>query len=232
MSENSGKDKQKDIRNSSIGVIGDNTKIEGGIHFHTGADPKPDKPLPESKEKTPGWVLKLSVASGLTFIVLLLVIAVFIPKPSVFQIFVFRVVLALAAAAFGATIPGFLKIDVPLWGKGLISAGGALGLFVLIYQVNPPALMTETKPKPEITEQMLSGLVLDPQNEPLPGVLVSLTDFDQQTTTNFQGKFSFSARTRAGKRVTLMAQKDGYQTFRKDIPMGTTGFSFKMEKRP
>src|SRR3990172_5274795 len=91
----------------------------------------------QTDTKRPAWVLIVSVSSGLVFIAVLLIIAVFIPKPSTFQIFVFRVVLALASAAFGATIPGFLKIQVPLWAKGLISAGGALGLFVLIYTVNP-----------------------------------------------------------------------------------------------
>ena len=108
--------------------------------------PKPDtssadsaqqnKPSPlGSIGKLPNWVMIVSVSSGLAFLIGLVIIALFIPHPTSFQIFVFRVVLSLAASAFGATIPGFLQIKLPLWRMGLISAGGALGLFVLIYQL-------------------------------------------------------------------------------------------------
>lgn len=59
--------------------------------------------------------------------------------------------MALAAAAFGATIPGFLKINFPLWGKGALAAGGALALFVIVYRINPPALGEDAwvNPNPE-----------------------------------------------------------------------------------
>ena len=84
---------------------------------------------PGSASKPPAWVLVVSVVSGLAFLILLVLIAVSLPQPTPFQIFIFRVVLALAAAAFGATIPGFLWIELPLWGKGLIAATGALLAF-------------------------------------------------------------------------------------------------------
>jgi uncharacterized membrane protein len=88
-------------------------------------------PLPETTgHRIPAWAFIVSVISALVFIIFLLILAIFIPRPTIFQFFVFRIVLALAAAAFGATIPGFFKIDLPLWGKGTIYAGGAVGLFV------------------------------------------------------------------------------------------------------
>jgi hypothetical protein len=55
--------------------------------------------------------------------------------------FLMRVVLSLAAATLGATIPGFLAIH---WsGKGMaVRAGGALALFVLTF-VYTPDLVTD-----------------------------------------------------------------------------------------
>ncbi|HLC14662.1 MAG TPA: carboxypeptidase-like regulatory domain-containing protein, partial [Thermodesulfovibrionia bacterium] len=153
----------------------------------------------QTDTKRPAWVLIVSVSSGLVFLAVLLIIAVFIPKPAQFQIFVFRVVLALASAAFGATIPGFLKIQVPLWAKGLISAGGALGLFVLIYTVNPPALIGVVDSTIDETPvvQPLAGTILDQSGEPLPDVTVTIPEFDKTATTDSQGRFSFEIKAPA-----------------------------------
>ena len=63
--------------------------------------------------------------------------------PTDFQFFVFRAVLALAAGTLGAIIPGFLNVQF----KGRLRAGGAVALFVLVYMINPPTLITETSPK-------------------------------------------------------------------------------------
>ncbi len=86
-------------------------------------------------------------AFGCFFVASLLLIAVFIPEPTNQQMFVFRVVLALAAACVGAIVPGFLEIQ----GKVLefsLRAGGALGLFLIIYLINPPGRLAKpTEPK-------------------------------------------------------------------------------------
>ena len=91
----------------------------------------------------PKWQLVTATVIGVFFISVLLVLAVFIPEPTAFQNFVFRVVLALAAGALGAIIPGFLNVQY----KGLWRAGGAVALFVLVYSVNPPSLITEPPQK-------------------------------------------------------------------------------------
>jgi hypothetical protein len=52
---------------------------------------------------------------------LLLVLAIFFPNPTDFQYFIFRTVIALAAAGVAALIPGLLQIKIPA-----IQAGGAL----------------------------------------------------------------------------------------------------------
>lgn len=91
--------------------------------------------------QNPNWYAPLSVISGLVFLFFILIAAIFIPEPSSFQVFVFRVVIALAAASFGATVPGFLNVNLPVWGKGAIAAGGALALFVIIFNINPPEIL-------------------------------------------------------------------------------------------
>ena len=181
-------------------------------------------------QKMPPWVLKVSIGSALAFLLIMLVLAVFIPHPTTFQIFVFRIVLALAAAAFGATIPGFLKLQLPLPAKGLLHAGGAIVLFVLIFMVNPPELIAPDQTLPPITLQKLSGTILDRSGEPLPDVLVSIPEKSKETRTNKFGLFSFEVEAEKSVTVRIMAMKDGFTTYRKDIPLGTTGFSFAMEE--
>ena len=96
----------------------------------------------------PLWQRITAVAFGTSFVVVLLIIAIFIPSPTTFQIFVFRVVLSLAAGGVGAIIPGFINVQFKNW----LRAGGALALFVLVYQVNPPALISETSETSESSE--------------------------------------------------------------------------------
>jgi hypothetical protein len=86
------------------------------------------------------WEKITATVGGAGFLIALLVIAVLIPEPTDFQIFVFRLILAVAAGAFGSVIPGFLAVDGEVK-KFSIRAGGALALFVIVYFLNPPALI-------------------------------------------------------------------------------------------
>jgi hypothetical protein len=79
-----------------------------------------------------------AVASGIVFLVVLLAIAFAVPNPTDFQYTVFRIVLALAAAAFAATIPGFIHVDMP----NLARASGAIAVFVIVYFFSPAALVS------------------------------------------------------------------------------------------
>ncbi len=79
----------------------------------------------------------LAYLFGVVFIVVLLVLAVLFPTPTATQFFVFRVVLSLAAAGIGAVLPGLISVNF----HKLVRAGGALALFVIVYLVNPPALV-------------------------------------------------------------------------------------------
>jgi len=189
--------------------------------------------MPEIQDKTPAWVLKVSVGSALAFLICLMILAVFIPDPKPFQIFVFRVVLALAAAGFGATIPGFLKVELPLWKKGLISAICAIALFVVVYKVNPPELIHQ--PAPQIAEQKikqpLSGVIVDEKGNPLPDVKVMIQGFDVEKMTNDKGSFSFEIEAEKEKSVKLTAQKQGFETLHRYVSLGNTSFSIPMKKQ-
>jgi hypothetical protein len=77
---------------------------------------------------------------GVFFIITILVLAIFFPRPDPFPYTVFRVVLALAAAGIAVFIPGFLNIRV----GNVIRAGGALAVFIAVYKLEPAQLVTSS----------------------------------------------------------------------------------------
>jgi hypothetical protein len=88
----------------------------------------------------PRWQQILSAITGIAFLIILLAIAIFVPDPTEFQIFIFRTVLALAGGAFATIVSGFIHIHVK-WQKFAIRAGAGLAVFVIIYLLNPPKLI-------------------------------------------------------------------------------------------
>jgi hypothetical protein len=81
----------------------------------------------------------LSFSFGVIFIVVMLVIAVFLPYPTAFQLFTFRITLALAAGGVAAMLPGFITVTV----SSYIRSSGALAGFVIIYFFNPATLIVQ-----------------------------------------------------------------------------------------
>jgi len=108
----------------------------------------PEAPSHSSRER---WEKIAAFVFGVFFIVVLLSLAIFIPHPSDFQIFTFRVTLALAAAGIGAVVPGFISVKAGPY----VRAGGAIALFVLLFWFNPPKLVTNG-PVPQTAEELLS----------------------------------------------------------------------------
>ena len=96
-----------------------------------GQTPEPPAPQAETWEKV------LSFIFGVVFVSVMLTVAVFIPNPTPFQQWLFRVVLALAAAGVGAVVPGMINVE---WKDPKIRAAGAFALFVIVYLLNPPEL--------------------------------------------------------------------------------------------
>lgn len=76
---------------------------------------------------------------GVLFVILLIVLALFVPKPTPFQYTVFRIVLALAAAGVAAFIPGFIDVAISNW----LRAGGAIAVFVIVYFFSPANLVSQ-----------------------------------------------------------------------------------------
>lgn len=97
----------------------------------------------------PKWGVPVSIASGIVLTLVMIGVALFAQHPTTLQMFVFRVATSLAAAGLGATIPGFLRVRIP-W----LHAGGALCLFVIVYLINPPSLVS-TLPE-EVPETVLT----------------------------------------------------------------------------
>lgn len=94
------------------------------------------------------WQKTAAFALGGIFVIVLLLVALVVPNPTEFQLFVFRVILALAAAGVAALIPGFFHIESKT-ALYAVRAGGALGVFLLVYLVNPPALLHTEHHPPE-----------------------------------------------------------------------------------
>ena len=95
----------------------------------------------------------IAFAFGVMFVIVMLVIVIWIPRPTETQWFVFRVVLALAAGGVGALIPGLINVQAGPY----VRAGGALALFVLVYWFNPPKLVV-SQPGPDKGRLNISAL--------------------------------------------------------------------------
>ena len=79
---------------------------------------------------------------GVVLIVVSLIVALIIPKPSVFQFWVFRVIMGVGGACIGAIIPGFVEFTSQI-NEIALRAGGAIALFLVIYLINPPTYVRE-----------------------------------------------------------------------------------------
>ena len=77
-----------------------------------------------------------AVGFGIAGLAIVLLIAIFIPVPTLFQYQVFRIILALAAGGAASMIPGILNVQIP----NFITAGGALAVFVIVYFYSPAQL--------------------------------------------------------------------------------------------
>lgn len=90
--------------------------------------------------KTPKWQLITGLAIGILIAVVILVLVVFIPNPTPVQFFVFRGLFSISLAAIAAIIPGLLHVE-SRFQKFSIRATGAIAVFILIWLINPPALI-------------------------------------------------------------------------------------------
>lgn len=90
-------------------------------------------------------IRKIGFRVGIAGALVMLLLAVFIPSPTPFQYFVFRVVLALSAAGFAGGLTGFLNLRVKYQAVAIAATGGFAVLY-MVYRWNPPALIFSTEP--------------------------------------------------------------------------------------
>ena len=90
--------------------------------------------------RTPKWQLVTGLAVGIMFSLIILGLVVFIPSPTPAQFFVFRGSFATALAAIAAIIPGLLNVESRFQDFS-VRASGAIAVFVLVWLLNPPALI-------------------------------------------------------------------------------------------
>jgi len=104
--------------------------------------PKKNSTAPKTKNNTSASQHSLTQGWLITFVGLTLLvvgIALFIPEQTPEQRFYFRIIIALSTSGLAAIIPGFFDIEIR-WLRSTVRAGGAIGIFLLVYQFNPPAL--------------------------------------------------------------------------------------------
>lgn len=91
----------------------------------------------ERKEAQEDRERRLGFLWGVGFLLLLVIMALFIKEPSLWQYTLFRIILALSAAGFTNYIEGMLNVK---W--KFIRAAGPLAVFIIVYFFSPAALVT------------------------------------------------------------------------------------------
>ena len=71
-------------------------------------------------------------------------VSLFVPDQTPIQQFYFRIIVALGAAGIASIIPGYFEIEVRI-ARILIRSAGAIGIFVLVYFINPAQLREKTE---------------------------------------------------------------------------------------
>lgn len=93
------------------------------------------------------WQLIFAFLFGVVFLGAIFFVAVQNPQLGDFAYTMLRIIVALAAAGIGAVLPGFLNVGF----KGVLRAGGALALFVIVYFFPPvsptPVIVPVVEPK-------------------------------------------------------------------------------------
>jgi hypothetical protein len=78
----------------------------------------------------------------------------------------------------------------------------------------------------------LAGTVFDPAGNPLPGVRVSLTEYNLEAKTDGGGGFAFEVVDSNQRMVTLVAQKSGFNTAHLSPTLGDSGLNFSLQRSP
>jgi hypothetical protein len=90
-------------------------------------------------KQLPVW---LAFGFGVVFLSALLVLAVAIPNPTDRQFEIFKTVIAAAIAGVAAVIPGLLNVRMSQGRGFVVTASGALAVFLIVYFYSPARWVT------------------------------------------------------------------------------------------
>lgn len=113
-------------------------------------------PAKQDKRKIPKWQLITSVSIGCIALIASVIIALAVPNPTTYQVFILRGLFAIALASIASIIPGFLNLETGAKSNAAyfgIYAGGAIAIFVLIWLFNPPEIDNEKSDAQPVVEQ-------------------------------------------------------------------------------
>jgi len=77
---------------------------------------------------------------------------------------------------------------------------------------------------------VLSGVIWDVAHKPLSGVTVNLRELGLTDTTNQYGEFRFEIKANKSTLLRIVAQKDGYEIWNKDLNLDNTKLEFTMRQ--
>lgn len=136
----------------------------------------------ESSNSRRPWEIVAAFSFGVVFLTTILTTALFKPDPTPYQYAVFRIILALAAAGIGAILPGFFEIR-----NKIISASGALAMFLVVFFGAPAALSPVLKEPEEISDN--SQPVIEKWFKAMDSG--DLRDAYDQMSSRFQSQYTY-----------------------------------------
>jgi hypothetical protein len=125
--------------------------------------------------------IRYGIISGTAFLLILLVIALTVKCPSSFLVLVSRIILSLAAAGYSICIPGAIDVKA---NNSLITASGAIAVFILIFFWNPAPFESFNDCASRIEGNVMFGA------KPAENVQLSFIEINKSTNTNSSGNFS------------------------------------------
>jgi len=156
----------------------------------------------------------LAYIFGVIFIVLLLTIALFVPNPTEAQWYIFKTIIALAAAGVATVLSGSLTVEIPKVLKG----AGALGIFAVVFFYNPANLVVKQDPTdPELKTKSAYSLKSSVW-------VVDLTQRQPTGSHDLSTKFSEVVVDRQDKILKVGKKKEPFTLF-----SGTSGLAVEWE---
>ena len=128
---------------------------------------------------------------GLVLLIGMIVIALFKPFPSAYQLSTFGIGIAFFAGLGAALIPGYFEFQY----KNLVRAGGCLGVFAFVYLVQPNTYSN-------VTANLQPKLTIDLVPKDTSAVQTLVVDFDPNCDNNLCQFVAASMRRYLGEAIT------------------------------